>query len=161
MRKIDEIIIHCSATREGQHFTVEDIDRWHKARGFAKIGYHLVVYLDGSVHKGRELSEIGAHCTGRNGNSIGICYIGGLDKDGKPKDTRTEDQKVILLKELKSLCEQFPIKSIIGHRDASPDKNGNGIIDPYERIKECPCFDVIPEYCSYPLKEIVVTPKEK
>ena len=93
MREITEIIIHCSATVEGKHFTVEDIDRWHKARGWQGIGYHYVIYLDGSIHRGRDLNKIGAHCTGHNKNSIGICYIGGVDKNNKPKDTRTEAQK--------------------------------------------------------------------
>ena len=90
MRKIDEIIIHCAATPEGKAFTVADIDAWHKKRGFKCIGYHFVIYLDGSVHEGRALEEAGAHCLGHNANSIGICYIGGCAADGKtPKDTRT------------------------------------------------------------------------
>lgn len=82
MRKITEIIIHCSATPEGKDYTVVDIDRWHKAKG-----YHFVIYRDGSIHVGRSKSETGAHCTGHNTISIGICYIGGLTKDGQPKDT--------------------------------------------------------------------------
>jgi N-acetylmuramoyl-L-alanine amidase len=94
MRKINEIIVHCAATREGRAFTVEDITRWHKARGFATIGYHYVIYRDGSIHKGRPLEQIGAHCVGHNKHSIGICYIGGCASDGKtPKDTSTPEQK--------------------------------------------------------------------
>ena len=77
MRKIDEIIIHCSATAEGRNFTVEDVRRWHKARGFVDVGYHYLVYLDGSVHVGRPLAQVGAHCLGHNAHSIGVCYIGG------------------------------------------------------------------------------------
>lgn len=83
MRRITEIIIHCSATPEGKDFTVEDIRRWHLARHFADIGYHYVVYRNGSVHKGRAENIAGAHCLGHNANSIGICYIGGVAKDGK------------------------------------------------------------------------------
>ena len=94
MRKINLIIVHCSATPEGKDFTVDDITRWHKARGFKTIGYHYVIYRDGSIHKGRPVSEEGAHCVGHNKNSIGVCYIGGLAADGKtPKDTRTDSQK--------------------------------------------------------------------
>ncbi len=90
MRRITEIIIHCSATPEGKDFTVDDIRRWHLARHFADIGYHYVIYRDGSVHKGRAENIAGAHCLGHNAHCIGFCYIGGVAKDGKtPKDTRT------------------------------------------------------------------------
>ncbi|MDD4728576.1 MAG: N-acetylmuramoyl-L-alanine amidase [Dysgonamonadaceae bacterium] len=145
MRKINKIIIHCSATKEGQNFTTDDIDRWHKKRGFAKIGYHFVIYLDGSVHKGRDISEVGAHVQGQNSNSIGICYIGGLDVNGKSKDTRTDAQKTSLVKLVAELKAQFPNTTILGHRDYSPDLNGNGIIEPWEWMKDCPCFDVSKE----------------
>lgn len=133
MRKINKIIIHCAATPEDKNFTVEDINRWHKERGFIKIGYHYVIYIDGSIHKGRELEEVGAHCTGYNRDSIGICYIGGVDKDGKtPKDTRTNAQKESLLKLIKELKTKFPQAEIYGHRDFSK--------------KECPSFDAKTEY---------------
>ena len=89
MRQINEIIIHCSATKEGLNFNANDIDRWHKQRGFKRIGYHFVILNDGTIQQGRELASIGAHCTNHNAHSIGICYIGGLDENGKPKDTRT------------------------------------------------------------------------
>lgn len=98
MRKINKIIIHCSATPEGREITVEDITLWHKKRGFKTIGYHYIIYLDGSIHIGRPEEEIGAHCVGQNSNSIGICYIGGMDIENKrPKDTRTDAQKRSLL----------------------------------------------------------------
>ncbi|HML64639.1 MAG TPA: N-acetylmuramoyl-L-alanine amidase [Dysgonomonas sp.] len=129
---IDKTILHCSATKEGQHFTVEDIDRWHRARGFAKIGYHFVVYLDGSVHKGRDISEIGAHCLGQNTNSIGICYIGGLDQNGKPKDTRTPEQKAAIIKLVDELKKRYPTMTIHGHNEFA--------------AKACPCFDVQEEF---------------
>ena len=93
MRTITEIIIHCSATIEGKDYTVEDIDRWHRQRGFARVGYHYVIRLDGTIQQGRPLDIAGAHCIGHNAHSIGICYIGGLDQTGKPKDTRTQAQK--------------------------------------------------------------------
>ena len=133
MRKIDKILVHCAATPEGKDFTVEDIDKWHKARGFKKIGYHFVIYNDGSVHKGRDIEEIGAHCTNHNSRSIGICYIGGVAKDGKtPKDTRTEPQKIALLELLKELKVKYPKAEIYGHRDFAN--------------KACPSFDARTEY---------------
>ena len=148
-RNIDEIILHCSATHEGQHITTEDIKRMHLQRGFSGIGYHYVVYLDGTVHLGRDVDVSGAHCTGHNTHSIGVCYIGGLVRDPKSKqtkDSRTDKQKAGLLALLKTLRKLYPKARILGHRDTSPDRNGNGVIDPFERIKDCPCFDAIPEY---------------
>ena len=142
MRKIDTIIIHCSATKEGQEITLDTIRKWHLARGFNDIGYHFIIHLDGTVEAGRPVEKIGAHAAPRNTDSIGIVYIGGLDKSGKPKDTRTESQIKSLIDLIKILKVQFPIKDIIGHRDISPDKNGNGIIEPFEWLKSCPCFDV-------------------
>ena len=133
MRKINEIIVHCAATREGRDFTVEDITRWHKARGFATIGYHYVIYRDGSIHEGRPLEQIGAHCVGHNKHSIGICYIGGCASDGKtPKDTRTPEQKEALLALLRRLKARFPNATIHGHRDFA--------------AKACPSFDAFREY---------------
>jgi N-acetylmuramoyl-L-alanine amidase len=132
MRKINKIILHCSATRAGQHFTVEDITRWHKEIGFRTIGYHYVIYLDGSVHRGRDISEIGAHVTGQNTGSIGICYIGGLDTAGKASDTRTSEQKEALQRLAAELKEQFPTATIHGHYEFAN--------------KACPCFDVKKEF---------------
>jgi N-acetylmuramoyl-L-alanine amidase len=133
MRKITEIIVHCSATPEGKDYTVADIDKWHKERGFKCIGYHYVIYRDGTYHRGRQDSEIGAHCTGHNANSIGICYIGGVTKDGKtPKDTRTEAQKKTLITLLRTMKERYPGATIHGHRDFTN--------------KACPSFDATTEY---------------
>ena len=135
MRNINEIIVHCAATREGRDFTVEDITRWHKARGFATIGYHYVIYRDGSIHEGRHLEQIGAHCVGHNKHSIGICYIGGCASDGKtPKDTRTPEQKEALLSLLRRLKARFPNATIHGHRDFA--------------AKACPSFDARSEFRS-------------
>lgn len=132
MREIKKIIVHCSATKEGKAFNVADITRWHKERGFTTIGYHWVVYLDGSVHQGRAESIMGAHCSGHNAGSIGICYIGGLDKNGKSKDTRTPEQKKSLFELLKRLKKDYPNATIHGHREFAN--------------KDCPCFDAKNEY---------------
>ena len=146
-RSINEIIVHCSATPEGRDYTVEDIKRWHLQRGFSTIGYHYVVYRDGSIHEGRSVDLAGAHCTGHNTHSIGVCYVGGLEKDGKtPKDTRTDKQREGLAWLIKSLKDVYPRARVLGHRDTSPDKNHNGIIEPSEWIKSCPCFNAMAEY---------------
>lgn len=118
MRPINQIIIHCSATPEGKDFTTADIDRWHKARGFRCIGYHFVIYRDGSVHVGRPIEQIGAHCSGKNTNSIGVCYIGGVATDGKtPKDTRTPAQKKSLRELVESLKRKYPGATVHCHHE--------------------------------------------
>ena len=128
MRQITQIILHCSATPEGKDFSSADIDRWHKARGFKMIGYHYVIYRDGSIHTGRPLEMVGAHCKGHNAHSIGICYIGGLDPKGRPKDTRTPAQKDSLWSLVQALLKQFPNATVHGHREFAN--------------KDCPCFDM-------------------
>lgn len=134
MRDIKEIIVHCSATPEDRNYTVEEIDRWHKNRGWSGIGYHYVIYLDGSIHKGRDIEKVGAHCTNHNKNSIGICYIGGCDRDMNPKDTRTQEQKDALIEILTRLKKRYPDAKIYGHRDFAN--------------KACPSFDATTEYAE-------------
>lgn len=132
-RKITEIIVHCTATQEGEHFTVSDITRWHKQRGYSTIGYHYVIYLDGTRHLGRDVNISGAHCKEHNSHSIGICYVGGLASDNKtPKDTRTQAQKTALLALLRELRRVYPMARIYGHNELSS--------------KACPCFDCKTEY---------------
>lgn len=129
MRTINKIIIHCSATPEGKDFRAKDIDLWHKQRGFTGIGYHYVIDLDGTVEKGRDEALVGAHCVGQNQYSIGICYIGGLDKDGKaPKDTRTKAQKRALKTLVNNLKNKYTVLTIHGHNEFAN--------------KACPCFNV-------------------
>ena len=133
MREINKIIVHCSATREGENFDVAEIRKWHLARGFNDIGYHFYIDLYGEIHKGRDISKIGAHCKGHNRNSIGICYCGGVEADGKtPKDTRLECQKESLIAVLRTLKAMYPEAEIHGHRDFAN--------------KACPSFDATKEY---------------
>ncbi len=164
MNKIDSIIIHCSATRAGQDFRAKDIDRIHKQRGFAQIGYNFIIDLDGTVENGRPLSIDGAHCNTKgfsevsyNKHSIGICYIGGLDITGQPADTRTEAQKNALRDLIAKLCKEYNIIELLGHRDTSLDLNGSGEVEPAEYIKACPCFDVRSEFSNF-LRNAVVKP---
>lgn len=134
-RQITEIIVHCSATPEGKDYTVKDIDSWHRARGFNQIGYHWVIYRSGEIVPARSESLIGAHCTGHNAKSIGVCYIGGMDKDNKaPKDTRTPEQKESLIKLLKELKSRYPGARVIPHNKYA--------------VKACPCFDAEKEYIN-------------
>ena len=133
-RRIDLIVIHCSATRCDRPFPLEAVIACHRARGFATVGYHYYVTRDGTVHAGRPLYQEGAHATGYNRRSIGVCYEGGLDPRGQPADTRTDAQKVTLLKLMQRLKKDYPHTRIVGHRDI-----------PFV-AKECPCFDARTEY---------------
>lgn len=142
MRKISKIIIHCSATAEGKDFTVQQIRQWHttpkpKGNGWHDIGYHFVVYRDGSVHRGRPEDQVGAHTLGHNAHSIGICYIGGCTSDGKtPKDTRTPAQRAALVKLVAELRVKYPGATVHGHNEFAN--------------KACPSFNVQkePELCG-------------
>ncbi|MCM1032375.1 MAG: N-acetylmuramoyl-L-alanine amidase [Odoribacter sp.] len=132
-REINLIVVHCTATPEGRDVTAADVDRWHRQRGFLKIGYHYLVRLDGSVETGRDENETGAHCSGHNSRSIGVVYAGGLDKSGRhPADTRTPAQREALIKLLRRLKARYPDAEIRSHRDFAP--------------KACPCFDATAEY---------------
>lgn len=127
MRAIKRIIWHCSATREGVDVSVETIRSWHKTRGFNDIGYHFVILLDGSVREGRPVELAGAHVEHHNLDSIGICYVGGIDAHGKPKDTRTPAQTATLYRLTKELIERFSGCTVHGHNDFA--------------AKACPSFD--------------------
>ena len=132
-RNIKEIIVHCTATPEGRDYTVQQIRDVHvKQNGWSDIGYHYLIYRDGTIHKGREESVIGAHCSGHNANSIGVCYVGGGTTI--PKDTRTPAQKAALVTILKELKRKYPQARIYGHRDFAN--------------KACPSFDATNEYRS-------------
>ena len=128
MRRIRKIIIHCTATPEGRHVTVADIRRWHLRNGWKDIGYHWVVLLDGKIAPGRPETEVGAHCKGQNADSIGVCYVGGCDRDMRPRDTRTAGQKAALVQLCKELLRRYPGAEVRGHNEYSD--------------KACPSFDV-------------------
>ena len=133
MRKINKIIIHCSATPEGRDVSPEEIKRWHvEERGWSDVGYHFIITIDGVVHSGRPLEIQGAHTKGHNSESIGICYVGGMDKEMKyAKDTRTEEQKESLVNLICELKDIYDCK-VYGHNNFSN--------------KECPSFDAKNEY---------------
>lgn len=139
MRTIDKIILHCSATPKGKHFDVDEIRRWHvEGRGWRDIGYHYIVYLDGSIHNGRPIEISGAHVRGKNKHSIGVCYIGGVssikDKRGKwpAEDTRTPEQKEALWRLLMELMACYDGATLHGHNEFAR--------------KACPSFSVAKEY---------------
>ncbi|MDY4250316.1 N-acetylmuramoyl-L-alanine amidase [Bacteroides pyogenes] len=146
MRIINLIVVHCSATREDCALSPEALDAMHRRRGFAGTGYHYYIRRDGTLHLTRSLERIGAHAKGFNANSVGICYEGGLDCRGRPADTRTAAQRTALRRLIGQLQEAFPGCRVCGHRDLSPDRNGNGVIEPDEWTKRCPCFDAEKEY---------------
>ncbi|OOS02179.1 N-acetylmuramoyl-L-alanine amidase [Canicola haemoglobinophilus] len=143
-----KIVIHCSATRNGKSLKTNNqsaaqvIDGWHKDRGYSRIGYHFVIDTDGTVETGRKVGEIGAHVKGHNRNSVGICLVGGITEKGKNHGEYTEAQWHALHNLLRQLESQHPKAKIYGHRDLSPDLNGDGSITPNEWLKACPCFDV-------------------
>lgn len=135
INKPNKIIIHCSATPVGSSFNAEWIKNIHvNEKGFNDIGYHYVILLDGTVEEGRDEKIIGSHCKGQNENSIGICYIGGLDKNLKSKDTRTDAQKNVLKELIIHLQIKYniPNSRVFGHNEFSN--------------KDCPCFCVRKEW---------------
>lgn len=134
-RQIKYLVVHCSATPEGRNHTAKDIDIWHRQRGFDGIGYNYIIRLDGTVEEGRDVNKIPSHVKGYNKESIGICYIGGIDKNTlQPKDTRTPAQKEALKKLLIELKKMYPQAEILGHRDFP------------NVAKACPCFNAKIEY---------------
>lgn len=161
--QITKVVIHCSATANGKSLRTatqtdaQVIDGWHKARGFKRsdaaikrfnphlkhLGYHAVIDTDGTIEYGREIGEVGAHVKGHNTGSIGICLVGGIGI-GKEKNhgRYTEAQWHALSQVLTTLAPQCAQAEIFGHRDLSPDLNGDGTIAPNEWLKTCPNFDV-------------------
>lgn len=130
VRDVNEIIVHCSATPEGRDHDVADIRRWHvDGRGWSDVGYHYCILLDGTIEAGRPVSRAGAHCKGKNKNTIGICYIGGCDKNMQPKDTMNHGQEKACLNLIETLRGVFGDLKVSGHNEYAPHK-------------ACPSFDV-------------------
>ena len=152
------IVIHCSATRCNRPYTAQQLEHDHRSRGFRTTGYHFYIRTDGTTTHPRLLGEVGAHVKGLNHCSIGICYEGGLDRNGKAKDTRTDAQKRAMRELVADICKRYEIVDVLGHRDTSPDKDGNGIVERWEWLKECPCFEVKDEFVNF-LRPVIVKPE--
>ena len=147
-RQIDALVVHCTATPEGRNMTVDELRRQHKKQGWADIGYHYVIDLDGHILTGRDVDISGAHVSGHNAHTIGIVYVGGLNSRQKAMDTRTDAQRRALRTLLESLRLLYPTAAIKGHRDYSPDLDHDGQITSREWIKACPCFNAATEYAD-------------
>lgn len=142
-RSIDLIVVHCSATRPSLDVHAVDIDRWHKARGWSGIGYHYVITRSGGIERGRDEAEAGAHVQGHNARSIGVCLVGGVAEDGRTVEMNyTRAQWLALTTLLRELRSRYPKARICGHRDLSPDRDGDGRVERHEWVKGCPSFDV-------------------
>lgn len=135
MREINEIIIHCADTKPDMDIGAKEINDWHVQKGWSGIGYHFVIRRNGAVEHGRSIEKVGAHCYGKNKNSIGICLVGGMSDIGGSENNFNLTQFDSMLEIIESLKLVFPdIKKVSGHRDYS--------------LKECPCFDVNDYYDS-------------
>lgn len=142
MRRIRRLVVHCSATRPAVDIGAATIDRWHREMGWSGIGYHFVIRRDGTVEKGRPIERPGSHVKGHNADSLGICMVGGVDDRNRAADNFTHPQYAALRVLLEDLLADFPGADILGHRDLSPDANGDGKIDGRDWVKMCPSFDV-------------------
>jgi N-acetylmuramoyl-L-alanine amidase len=142
MKPVKLLVVHCSATPASRDIGVAEIRAMHKAKGWRDIGYHYVIRRDGKVEKGRADNIMGAHVTGHNDGSLGICMVGGVKPDLTAEINFTPAQFAALRELLTKLQGKFPGSRICGHRDLSPDRNGDGVITPGEWVKECPTFNV-------------------
>lgn len=140
MRKIDYIVVHCTGTTPDA--TVEGMKAHWKSLGWKNPGYHLVIRKDGSVVKLTDDGDIVNGVKGYNVKSLHVAYIGGIERDGRPGCTLTEDQEKSLATVISQWAKKYPDAKIVGHRDLSPDADGDGVIEECEWVKQCPCFDV-------------------
>ena len=145
-RSIDRIVVHCTATRP--HATTEAIMNGFWARSWTAPGYHYLISADGAEVALWPEAKVANGARGFNRHSVHVAYVGGIGADGRPADTRTPAQRRALRALLQRLRERYPQAGIMGHYDLSPDQNQNGVVDPWERIKECPCFDAQTEYAG-------------
>ena len=141
MRPITKIILHCSASIQGVNLTGNDILRMHTnpvhlgGRGWHNPGYHYVVRLDGKVEQILPIDRIANGVKGHNAESVHICYVGGLDKTGKPANTMTPAQRNAIRTLLAQLHDRYPKATLHGHREFA--------------AKACPCFDVRTEFPEF------------
>ena len=150
MRLISLIVIHCSGTKVNHRYSFEQCRHDHiRHNKWSDIGYHYYIEKDGTIHKGRDEAVKGAHVKDHNAHSIGVCYEGGLDQNGRACDTRTPEQLISMEHIIADLHSRYPRAIILGHRDLSPDLNGDGQITPDEYLKQCPCFDATRYYHQY------------
>lgn len=143
-KRTDYLVVHVTATPPSMDIGAKEINAMHKARGWSGIGYHYVIRRDGTVEKGRAENAVGAHVAGFNSVSLGVSLVGGVDAAGKPQNNMTGAQFASLAGLLKTLAAKYPGARVCGHRDLSPDRDKDGIIEPHEHLKACPCFDAIP-----------------
>ena len=127
-KETTEIVIHCAATKPSMKVDATVIDRWHREKGWLKIGYHYVINRDGSIEIGRNEDTVGAHAKGYNATSVGICLVGGLSEDNEPEDNFTDEQWLMLTRLVDGISSKYPDAKIIGHNNVS--------------TKTCPNFDV-------------------
>jgi len=130
VRKIREIILHCSATHPGMDIGVAEIRGWHQDRGWSDVGYHFVVRRNGAVETGRKIADVGAHVQGHNQNSIGVCLVGGVNRGNVPDCNFTAPQWSALHDLVSELIDDYPDAQVIGHRS-------------YTTKKDCPVFDAV------------------
>lgn len=148
MRKIKRIFVHCTASWQ-KTTTEASLRAEFKKNGWKNPGYHYVIMPNGSVINMLDESLVANGVKGYNATSVHVAWVGGIDKQHPNGiDNRTQEQKQTLIGILTVLRKRYPDAQIMGHRDISPDKNENGIVDPWERIKECPCFDAMIEYAD-------------
>ena len=153
--RTDFIVVHSSATRLEMDVDVEVIRGWHRRKGYSDIGYHYVILPSGVVQPGRPENAVGAHVQGYNARSIGICLVGGLDGNNEPTDNYTGLQKAALWRLIDELEDRYPEATVLGHRDLSPDRDGDGVVERHEWLKACPCFDVRAERAKRTLRASV------
>ena len=138
------LVVHVTATPPSRDIGVAEVRAMHKAQGWSDIGYNELIRRNGTSETGRGLDAIGAHVAGFNSVAFGLALVGGIDASGKPEHNATPEQMASLERRARELLVRYPDAKLCGHRDLSPDKDGDGVIEPSEHIKACPCFDVIP-----------------
>lgn len=148
MKPIKLLVVHCSATPADRDIGVAEIRAMHRARGWKDVGYHYVIRRDGRIEKGRADTVMGAHVQGHNNGSLGICLVGGVKPDMTAETNFTPIQYAALAQLLTTLTGRYPDARVCGHRDLSPDRNGNGRVEKGEWVKDCPTFDVEPWWAA-------------